>query len=123
MSETQRILVVDDDDAVRTIAVEMLRRSGHEVEGVGDGDSALKQQAQTPFALILLDVSMPGGLSGEEVHTHLRDRGDAVHVVFMTGHEPGRLADLLAPNTTVLQKPFTLAGIQGAVEQALAAAG
>jgi diguanylate cyclase (GGDEF)-like protein/PAS domain S-box-containing protein len=74
MSETNRILLVDDEEANRDMLSRRLRRSGFEVEVAGDGESALAQVRDGDIDLVLLDSMMPG-MSGVDVLRLLR----AVH--------------------------------------------
>jgi diguanylate cyclase (GGDEF)-like protein/PAS domain S-box-containing protein len=74
MNETNRILLVDDEEANRDMLSRRLRRSGFEVEVAADGESALAQVRDGDIDLVLLDSMMPG-LSGVDVLRLLR----AVH--------------------------------------------
>jgi two-component system cell cycle sensor histidine kinase/response regulator CckA len=102
-----RVLVVDDDDAVRSVTVEMLKRSEYEVVSVSSGQGALDELKQGSFDLILLDVGMPG-MSGIEAYNILRANLPEQKVLFMTGYAEGDIDDLGNPNTFILPKPFTL---------------
>lgn len=81
-----RLLVVDDDDAVRHIAAQTLRQSGFEVVEAVTGDQALALFAAQHFDLVLLDVQMPGR-DGFETCRQLRrlPGGDTVPVLILTG--------------------------------------
>jgi putative two-component system response regulator len=80
-----RVLVVDDEPAVRGILTQMMRRQGHEVEEAGDGHEAL---AKIPlgFDLVLLDVDMPG-LDGFRVAEEIRADalGQDLPIIVVTG--------------------------------------
>lgn len=58
---TRRVLVVDDDEDLRTTVSDLLRDAGYEPVGVGDGQAALQtlRTADHPFSLVLLDLMMP----------------------------------------------------------------
>lgn len=62
----QRILVVDDDDAIRALVETVLRRRGFHVDGARNGVQALEQLAASRYALIILDLMMPS-MSGYEL--------------------------------------------------------
>ena len=98
---------MDDDDAVRSVTVEMLKRNKYEVVAVGSGQAALDELKVGSFDLILLDVGMPG-MSGIEVYEILRANLPEQKVLFMTGYAEGDIDDLGNPNTFILPKPFTL---------------
>lgn len=102
-----RVLVVDDDEAVRSVAAEMLRRSEYDVECAASGQAALDLMAGMNFDLVLLDVGMPG-MSGVETYERLRADYPTQKVLFMTGYSEEEALDLDNPNTHMLSKPFTL---------------
>jgi two-component system cell cycle sensor histidine kinase/response regulator CckA len=57
---TERILVAEDDDAVRAVVKRILQRAGYDVVAVEDGDAACRLAAEQKFHLVILDVVMPG---------------------------------------------------------------
>lgn len=61
-----KILIADDEPDVGLIVMERLRRNGHEVEYVEDGDQAIQKAGEGIYELLILDVRMPGR-SGYEV--------------------------------------------------------
>jgi len=59
--QNRTVLVVDDDDDLRSLMVEMLRAEGYDVVSASDGSSALDRLAEHPqAAVIVLDLTMPG---------------------------------------------------------------
>ncbi len=78
-----RILVVDDEPALRNLLSISLTRVGYEVTVAGDGREALAQFVQRSYDLVLLDVMMPG-MDGMEVCRQLRQRSD-VPIIMLTG--------------------------------------
>jgi chemosensory pili system protein ChpA (sensor histidine kinase/response regulator) len=70
MTSEQRILVVDDDDAIRALLQTVLRRRGFRVEGARNGIDALELLGAGTFALVVLDLMMPR-MSGYELLDHL----------------------------------------------------
>jgi len=106
----RRILLVEDDDSIRTIATMSLEElGGHQVLAFGSGEDALARAA--PFApeLLLLDVSMPG-MDGPQTLAALRrqpELGD-VPAVFLTAHTNARqVAELRRLGALdVIAKPF-----------------
>ncbi|MFP3978484.1 MULTISPECIES: response regulator transcription factor [Marinobacter] len=78
--------VIDDDESLRTALARLLGAAGLNVRTYsGAGDFLLNWQAGGA-GCILLDVDMPGGPSGPELHNALAQRDDALPVVFLTGH-------------------------------------
>src|SRR4051794_5211130 len=65
---TGRILVVDDEPAVREFEREVLTRSGAQVIALGSGDEALARLELEKFDAVLLDTSMPGRWSGPDIY-------------------------------------------------------
>jgi diguanylate cyclase (GGDEF)-like protein len=84
--DTIRLLIVDDDLVVRTLAAESLKAAGFEVSEAGDGPSGLAQIEQCRPDLLLLDLIMPG-MDGYEVCRALRERPDLARmpVIMLTG--------------------------------------
>ena len=108
-----RILVVDDDTAVRDSLARTLRFEGHEVDTACDGRQALDAvHAAEPDAMIL-DVSMPN-LDGVETCRQLRAEGVLVPVLMLTARDSvgDRVAGLDAGADDYLTKPFALQELQ-----------
>lgn len=102
-----RVLVVDDDEAVREVLEELLRTDGHDVTAASNGQEALELCGSSPFDLVFTDLGMPG-ISGWEVAESIkRDRPD-IPVVMITGWgaqvDPERLKQ--SGVDRVLAKPF-----------------
>jgi two-component system response regulator MprA len=104
-----RVLVVDDEPAVREVLERILRVEGFEVALAGDGREAVRSQAAAPADAVLLDVLMPG-LDGLEVCRRMRDTGDHTPVLMLTAAEGvgDRVAGLEAGADDYLPKPFAL---------------
>jgi CheY-like chemotaxis protein len=71
-----KVLVMDDDEMVRFVAGETLKRYGFEVEFANDGSQAVElyrqhHQAGVPFSAVILDLNIPGGMGGEEAMKRL----------------------------------------------------
>jgi DNA-binding response OmpR family regulator len=103
---TPRVLVIDDDDDIRGLVAELLRRAGLEVDEAGDGRAGLRAFHQTPADVVVLDVSMPE-LDGWETLERIRDLSD-VPVMMLTarGAELERVRGLQAGADDYLVKPF-----------------
>jgi two-component system, OmpR family, response regulator MprA len=104
-----RLLVVDDDEAVRTSVAHALRRDGFEVTVAADGTQALAELASTRPAAVVLDVLMPEP-NGLAVCAELRRRGDATPILMLTARDlvSDRVAGLDAGADDYLVKPFAL---------------
>lgn len=106
-----RILLVEDEDAVRAFAIRALTSRGYTVVEADSGESALEvMEAQTePFDLILSDVVMPE-MDGPTMLRELRKRGVKTKVVFVSGYAEDAFEKNLEGQTdfAFLPKPFSL---------------
>jgi diguanylate cyclase (GGDEF)-like protein len=105
----KRVLVVDDDPAVRSVVIEALREAGYDCLGAMDGTEGLRLAHAQPPDVVVLDVVMPQ-LSGDEVHRALR-RDVAtryVPVIFLTGQAEtkDKARRLLDGADDYMTKPF-----------------
>ncbi len=102
-----QVLVVDDDDGIRTVVTWQLERDGFAVEVAPDGESALAQIAASAPDLVVLDLSLPG-LSGLDVLALLRRAGD-LPVIVLTARsgENDRVLGLDLGADDYLVKPFS----------------
>jgi two-component system, OmpR family, response regulator MprA len=106
-----RVLVVDDERAVRDSLRRALELEGYEVELAGDGEEALERLGgPAPADAVILDVLMPG-IDGLEVCRRLRGEDNAVPVLMLTARSEvdSRVAGLDAGADDYLPKPFALA--------------
>jgi len=83
MADKSRILVVDDEEALRTVLSSELTSEGYDVRSAGDGDEAIAILAKEPFRLILLDIKMPR-MNGFEVLRHVKKHYPSTRVVMLT---------------------------------------
>ena len=117
-----RILVAEDDDAMRQFLAVALARSGHEVVAVGDGDSASRNIEQDDYDLLLADIRMPG-VDGLQLARAARDRQPLLPILLITGYAAEALnaRDLIEKDVRVFSKPFHLHEIVRQVTHLLAA--
>jgi CheY-like chemotaxis protein len=108
----RRLLIVEDEDSLRTILAKMLGVLGVEVEQASSGGEALGTlDVSRPFDLVLSDVRMAGG-DGMELLRGMRARGGGPPLVFMSGYsDVAEGAALEAGASAVLLKPFGLADL------------
>lgn len=118
-----RILVVEDEDAVRCVAVALLRAAGHDVTEASDGEEAVRRFAAAPAAvdLVVLDLVLPR-LSGKEVLRRLRALRPDVPVLLTSGNVQEGLEDpeVREGLRGVLPKPYLPVDLHAAVRSALA---
>jgi signal transduction histidine kinase/CheY-like chemotaxis protein len=117
-----RVLVVDDEETVRTTTAAMLRKMGFEVALATDGREAVSEFAANPntFALVLLDLTMPN-LDGEQTFAELRKLDPGVRVVLMSGFNQ---QDAISRFTgkglaSFVQKPFQFVGLRETLRRIL----
>lgn len=121
-----RILLVDDDDAVREILRKALVAAGHEVDEASNGDLAIAAYRRQAADLVITDLVMPDK-DGLETIMELRRMDPSVRVVAMSGGGrtlgPGQLylesARALGARQ-ILSKPFTVGALLKAIGDALA---
>ncbi len=111
----RRVLVVDDEEDIRSVCKEFLSSTGCLVDEAGDPLEALEmvkssKRSGLPYDVVLLDLTMPGGPSSLKVLERIRELDPDVKVILMSGYS----TDLLSMEQSnlglcgVLQKPFSL---------------
>lgn len=112
------ILVVDDEDSVRTVVAMGLKRLGFGVATAADGETALlrARELAQELVLVLTDLTMQG-MDGFEVSARLTEDHPGTPVVLMSGYEEGAIAQQAkeAGVAAILGKPFTLQELEASV--------
>ncbi len=120
----ETILLVEDEDAVRSLVTVLLRRFGYNVLTASHPDEAihLMQEHGASVQLLLTDVIMPG-MSGAEMAEELRRMRPGLKVLFMSGYIKNETVDraMLATGVHFIQKPFNPETLSEAVRGALSA--
>jgi len=119
---SETVLVVEDEDEVRALAIEILREHGYTTLAAADGAEALRMAARHPgpLHLLLTDVVMPH-LSGWELARQLSAVRSETKVLYMTGYSEIAVAHEGVSDAIVLQKPFTPDILTGRVREAIQA--
>jgi two-component system cell cycle sensor histidine kinase/response regulator CckA len=116
------VLIIDDEEALRAVAVQTLEAYGYRVVEAGNGSEGLQRFANSvdPVRLVILDMTMPV-MGGDEVVAELRLRGSQVPILAISGYGETDVAQRLAGwgVSGLLRKPFTADGLAIAVKQAL----
>ncbi len=104
-----RILVVEDEPAIREIIKTALSYQGHTVTEAPSGASGLELALNQPCELIVLDVMLPG-IDGFEICTRLRDAGRTTPVLFLTARDEhdDRIRGFTTGGDDYLTKPFSV---------------
>lgn len=116
----QRILVVEDDPAIRRGILHSLRFHGYEVLEAGDAPSGLTRAQEEDFDLLLLDLNLPGG-DGLDILRAVRARRSALPVIILTarGDEEDRVKGLKSGADDYMVKPFGALELAARVEAVL----
>ncbi|HTJ81577.1 MAG TPA: response regulator, partial [Polyangiaceae bacterium] len=104
--KTGRILIVDDEEGVRSFLVETLERVGHEVEQAPDGKAAIELARREPFDVVMTDLRMPV-LGGMDVVRTLRTEQPDTEVIVLTafGDVPTAVEAMKLGAMDFLEKP------------------
>ena len=118
-----KILIVEDDEPVRTLAARALERDGHAVETAEDGEEGLSliRSAGGGYDLVVSDIRMPA-MDGIAMAKAANSDFPDLRIMLVTGYaeQRERAADLDGVIVDVVQKPFTLAQIRDKVREHLA---
>ena len=117
----ESILVVEDEESVRTLACRMLVRLGYKVIEAHDVDECLKLAQETPrIDLLLTDVIMPG-MNGRQVYEHISTIRPGVKALFMSGYTEDLIAHhgILDTGIHFIPKPFTENGLSRKIRDVL----
>ena len=119
----ERILVVEDEEEVRRVAVEILRMEGYDVVEAGDGVEALETlENEGPVDLLFSDVVLPNGMSGPALAKKAEEIQPGLKAFFTTGYADGEAVQdaALDSGTNLISKPYArmdlLARIRAAID-------
>jgi two-component system cell cycle sensor histidine kinase/response regulator CckA len=119
---TETILFVEDDEGVRALSRTLLERYGYRVLEANNGIQALKlwEEHHESVALLLTDLVMPGGLSGQDLAGRLQQYKPELKVIFTSGYSAAtELQGELQSGENFLQKPFFPDQLMGIVRRCL----
>ena len=121
-----RVLVMDDEEFIRNLAASILKRQGCRVTTVADGTEALREyrlarESGEPYALVILDLTIPGGMGGRQTMEELLKLDPAVRAIVSSGYSN----DLVLANYQahgfrgMISKPYDVADFADTVERVL----
>jgi DNA-binding response OmpR family regulator len=112
-----RILLVEDEEAVRSLLKEVLEDEGYEIQEASNGNKALDSFARSSADLVLTDIVMPD-MEGIEMIMKIRKSDPNVKIIVMSGNDYLDLARMLGADCA-LRKPFSNQVLLDAVKAAL----
>jgi DNA-binding response OmpR family regulator len=120
MQWVARLLLAEDDEGIREPLARALEREGHAVDAVGDGTTAARLGMQEDYALLVLDIGLPG-LDGLDVCRQVRRKHPTLPIVLLTAQdgELDAVAGLDAGADDYVTKPFRLAELLARVRAQL----
>jgi PAS domain S-box-containing protein len=114
-----KILVLDDDETIRNSLTELLKLLGHNVESVGDGIFAIEKYKKAmednePFDLLILDLTVPGGMGGKEALERILTFDPDVKAVISSGYSDNEIMSKYDEYgfKGVIKKPFRMEDIE-----------
>ena len=121
-----KILVMDDEAIVRNVAGELIRALGHEAELAEHGEAATElyrnaRQAGRPFDLVILDLTIRGGMGGLETMKGLKEIDPEVRVVVSSGYSDDSAMGGSMQHGFIasLKKPYTIEALRNMLSAVL----
>ncbi len=122
-----RLLLMDDEETIREFGTRVLQRAGYEVTAVADGAAALQafqeaRQAGRPYALAILDLTVPGGMGGREAIERMRQTDPGMRAIVSSGYSNDPVMAHYREHgfSAVVPKPYDIEQLLDAVRQVLA---
>ena len=113
-NENVRVLVVDDEEMVRSIVTQLLTLNDHEVDRAESGSEALKMFEKTHYDIVFTDFGMPE-MTGAELARQLRKRAPDLPVILLTGYTDTEEA--VDDVNDILSKPFKLEELEATIQK------
>lgn len=121
LTGTARLLLVEDEDAVRTFSTRALMNKGYEVLAAEHGQAALnlmEEQENKHIDLLITDVMMPD-MDGPTLANNMRAVSPKLKIIFISGYTEDKLKEHMGEGISFLPKPFTLKQLALKVKEAL----
>jgi len=114
-----KVLVMDDDEIIRKMLKNMLNLAGYEVETSADGAEALEKykqamDAQNPYSVVIMDLTVPGGMGGKEATKKLLEIDPAASVIVSSGYATDPIMSEYKKYgfAAVIAKPYSIKQLQ-----------
>ncbi|HSV42554.1 MAG TPA: PAS domain S-box protein [Methanomassiliicoccales archaeon] len=121
-----KVLLMDDEDVLMDVASEMLELLGHEAHQAHDGKEALTMYDQSaeegrPYDLVIMDLTIPGGMGGKEAVKALKERHPDAKVIVSSGYsnDPVMSDHLSHGFDWVMPKPYTIKQLGSSIDHVL----
>jgi two-component system, cell cycle sensor histidine kinase and response regulator CckA len=119
-----KILVMDDEELVRNVVTDMIKTLGHEVQCAADGKAAMEMFSHakaggSPFDLLILDLTVKGGMGGEDAIRKLRELDPGIVAVVSSGYADNPIvADYRAHGfSAFLNKPYKINALRDCINE------
>ena len=110
-----KILIMDDEEIIRQVSCEMLKYMGYEVECAEDGPGAIEMYTKalksgSPFDVVIMDLTIPGGMGGKETIEKLLETDPAVRAIVSSGYSNNHVMSNFRDFGFVgkMEKPFKI---------------
>jgi CheY-like chemotaxis protein len=114
------VLVVEDEALIRFTIADDLREAGYRVIEAQDADEAIRiLETDGDVRLVFTDIDMPGSMDGLRLSAVIRDRWPPVRIIVTSG-KASPTQSALPSGSRFLTKPYTRAGVLGAMREMLA---
>ena len=117
-----KVLLMDDEEMVRSVVGEMLKMFGHDVVCAKDGEEAIEmyikaRETDTPFSAVIVDLNVPGGMGGRETVEKLRQIDSNVKAVVSSGYPDDPIMTNFREYgfNAVISKPFRVSELNNAL--------
>lgn len=116
---TGTILVVDDEPHLREIASEIVKNLGYSVTTANNGEEALRYIAKNPTDLVLLDMALGDGMSGQETFTKMIELNPTQKAVVVSGYSTNEdvIKTLKLGACSFIKKPYTIEELSRAIQE------
>ncbi|MEW6207970.1 MAG: response regulator [Acidobacteriota bacterium] len=123
---TGKILLMDDEERIRTVTGQILRMLGYETELARNGQEAVEMyrqamEAGAPFTAVILDLTIPGGMGGKETIQKLLEIDPAVKALVSSGYSSDPAMSRFREHgfSGIVAKPYRVAELKKALEEAI----
>jgi CheY-like chemotaxis protein len=124
---TGRVLIMDDEEMIRAVVSQMLGTLGYAVEVAADGEEAIEAYKKArhtgkPFDLVIMDLTIPGGLGGKDTIRKLLDLDPGVKAIVSSGYSNDPIMAEFEKHgfRGVVRKPYTIRTLSEAVAKVIA---